>query len=144
MNPRTALRLLAASSLLVGCVQTYYTRPGTLKPGMASVPPAERTAAWQHAVGALLNEGYVPQVLNESAGYISAKRREDLANDALTGTMATVVVSPEGAVRVEVSGVGQYSSEEAFLSAVTERQDHILQAIMTAHQAAPAPPRAAP
>ena len=124
--------LFSMATLLAGCVQAYYTRPGALKPATATVAPAERTAVWQHAVSALLDQGYVPQVLNESAGYISARRREDLAADALTGTMTTVVVSPEGVVRVELSGTGLYSSEQAFFSAVAERQGQIMQAILGA------------
>ncbi len=85
---------------------------------------------------ALLDQGYVPQVLNESAGYINAKRREDLADDALAGTMATVAISPEGAVRVEVSGVGYFHSEQAFLDAVRARQGQIMQAVMSARGSA--------
>jgi hypothetical protein len=123
---------LSASTLLAGCAQTYYTRPGTFKPAMANVAPAERLSVWQHAVSGLLDQGYVPQVLNEGAGYISAKRREDLNDDALTGTMATVVISPEGAVRVELSGIGVFSSEQAFFNAVGQRQAQIMQAIMGA------------
>jgi len=46
--------------------------------------------------------------------------------------MTTVVVSPEGVVRVEVSGVGVYSSEQAFFGAVSERQSQIMQAILGA------------
>ena len=122
--------LMAAAAFLAGCTQAYYTRPGTLRPATAAVAPADRLSTWQHAVIALLDQGYVPQVLNEGAGYISAKRREDLTSDALTGTMATVVVSPEGAVRVELSGVGLFTSEQAFLDAVVARQAQILQAIM--------------
>ena len=123
---------LAMMVSLGGCVQAYYTRPGNLRPETATVAAAERTLVWQHAVGALLDQGYVPQVLDEAAGYISAGRREDLVNDALTGTLATVVVSPEGVVRVEVSGVGLYRSEKAFLDAVIERQVEIMQAILRA------------
>jgi hypothetical protein len=121
--------LLSAGALVVGCNQMYYTRPGARTPATATTAAAERTAVWQHAVVALLDQGYVPEVLNESAGYINAKRREDLVGDALTGTMATVVVSPNGTVRVEVSGAGLFSSEKAFLSAVATRQGWLLQAI---------------
>ena len=124
--------LLLGSTLLSGCVRAYYTRPGTLKPAMASVTPAERAAVWQHSVTALLEQGYVPLVLNEAAGYVSARRREDLVDDALIGTMATVVVSPEGGVRVEVSGTGLYGSEQDFLNAVLQRQTDLLQAIVAA------------
>jgi hypothetical protein len=125
--------LVLLTMLSVGCVSPYYTRPGTLKPAIASVSREERTLAWQHAVTGLLDQGYVPQVLNESAGYIDARRREDILADALTGTMATVVISPEGAVRVEVSGTGLYHSEQEFLDAVTARQNQIMQAILVAH-----------
>jgi len=141
-NRSSALRVslsFVAGLALAGCVSTYYTRPGALRPSTATVAPAERIAAWQHAIGALLDQGYVPQVVDATAGYIQARRREDLANDALTGTMATVVISPEGNVRVEVTGIGQYSSEDAFLKAVGERQDVILRAIMAAHASATRP-----
>jgi hypothetical protein len=123
--------VLSVAALQLGCAQTFYTRPGSLTPATATVPPAERTLVWQHAVGALLQQGYVPQVLNEGAGYISARRREDIADDALLGTMATVLVSPEGAVRVELSGAGLFNSERTFLDAVTARQSQIMQAIMS-------------
>jgi hypothetical protein len=129
MRIRHSLASLSFAMLLAGCVQTYYTRPGALRPSLATIAPAERASVWQHAVIALLDQGYVPQVLNEAAGYISARRREDLADDALTGTMATVVISPEGTLRVEVSGVGAFSSEQAFFNAVGARQDQIMQAI---------------
>jgi hypothetical protein len=128
--------VLSVAPSLLGCAQTYYTRPGSFKPAMASVAPAERTAVWQHAVAALLDQGYVPQVLNEAAGYISAKRRDDLTDDALTGTLATVAISPEGMVRVELSGVGVFTSERAFLDAVATRQTQILQAVMSARASA--------
>jgi hypothetical protein len=127
-----ALSLPVAASL-TGCVQTYYTRPGTLQPATATIPPSERALVWQRAVPALLDQGYVPSVLNEGAGYISAKRREDLNDDALTGTMATVAISPEGLVRVELSGVGTFSSEQAFFTAVGQRQNQIMAAIMKGH-----------
>jgi hypothetical protein len=125
--------LVLLTMLSIGCVSPYYTRPGTLKPAIATVSREERTLAWQHAVTGLLDHGYVPQVLSESAGYISARRREDIVADALTGTMATVVISPEGAVRVEVTGTGLYHSEQEFLQAVTARQNEIMQAILAAH-----------
>jgi hypothetical protein len=127
---RPLVLLFAMTTLVGGCVRAYYTRPGTLKPSMATVAPTERAAVWQHAVSALLDQGYVPQVLNEAAGYISARRRDDLADDALIGTMATVMVSADGPVRVEVSGTGIYSSEQDFLQAVTERQSQIMQAVL--------------
>ncbi len=127
-----SLVAVSLAVLLGGCVQTYYTRPGTLKPAMAQVAVADRTSVWQHAVTALLDNGYVPQVLNESAGYVTAKRREDFVGDALTGTLATVVVSPEGLVRVEVSGTGLFSSEADFINAVQTRQGQILQAVVAA------------
>jgi len=44
--------------------------------------------------------------------------------------MATVMVSADGPVRVEVSGTGIYSSEQDFLQAVTERQSQIMQAVL--------------
>jgi hypothetical protein len=136
MRVHLSLALLSLATLLVGCSQTYYTRPGSLQPATSTAAPAERTLVWQHAVIALLDQGYVPQVLNEGAGYISARRREDIADDALIGTMATVVISPKGAVRVELSGAGLFSSERAFFDAVGARQSQIMQAIMGARASA--------
>ena len=60
----------------------------------------------------------------------------DIADDALIGTMATVVISPEGAVRVELSGAGLFSSERAFFDAVGARQSQIMQAIVGARASA--------
>ncbi len=96
--------------LATGCVAPYALRPGTVAPVTATVPPEQRTMVWQHAIAVLLDEGYVPQVLNESACFVSAKQRDDVVAGT-TGTIgATVVVtvSPEGIVRVQVSGNGIY------------------------------------
>jgi hypothetical protein len=128
---RFSLRwLLAFSVLLCGCTSFYRVRPGTLEPGRATIPPDQRAAVWQRAVGVLLDQGYVPQVLNADAGFISAKRREDIANDAFAGTIALVYISPEGGVRVEVSGGGIFHSEDQFLDAVNQRQKLLLTLIV--------------
>jgi len=65
-------------------------------------------------------------VLNEAASFINAKRREDFENDPLARTLVLVYISPDGAVRVEVSGVGYFASEKQFISAIGERQRVIL------------------
>jgi hypothetical protein len=127
----TWLALVVSCVLFPGCSAIYYAHPGTLSPALAQISPAERTALWQRAVPALLDEGYVPQVMNEHAGYISARRREDLVGDALIGTMATVVITTEGKVRVEVSGSGYFRSEEDFRGAVRERQQSLMNRIVS-------------
>src|SRR4029077_5816304 len=96
----------------------------------AVVPPEQRDLVWRRAVGVLLDQGYVPQVLSADAGYISAKRREDIADDAFAGTIALVYISPEGRVRVEVSGGGIFHSESQFLDAVNQRQKLLLTLIV--------------
>jgi hypothetical protein len=81
MRPSLSFGLAALATSLANCSQVYYTRPGSgaLRPATAAVAPADRTAVWQRAVVALLEQGYVPQILNEAAGYISARRREDIS-----------------------------------------------------------------
>jgi hypothetical protein len=116
--------------LFWGCTSIYYVRPGTLEPDRAQVAPEERAAIWKRAVGVLLDQGYVPQVMNESASFISAKRRDDFVNDSLSGTLALVYISPDGGVRVEVAGSGIFHSEQQFLSAVGERQRLLLKLIL--------------
>lgn len=122
--------LLLLSSLLSGCASYYYVHPGRLEPSRAQIAPDERTALWRRAIGVLLDQGYAPQVLNEAALFISARRREDFDNDALAKTMVSVYISAEGAVRVEMSGVGLFTSEKQFLAAVGERQQLILNLIL--------------
>jgi hypothetical protein len=136
--------IVIALTSLPACASFYYVRPGTLQPSTANVAQARRVEVWQNAVNVLLDQGYVPEVLNESAAYISAKRREDIADDNLAGTIALVTVSPNGLVRVQVSGVGYFHSESEFLAAVSERQRLLLDAIArtsdVSSPAAPAPP----
>ena len=127
----------AVALLTVGCNQYYRSRPGALGPAKTQIAPGERALAWQHAIGAVVEQGYIPVVLNESGGFISAKRREDLTDDALIGSIVTVVIAPEGTVRVELSGAGFFSNEQDFLDAVTKRQAKIMQAIVSAHAAPP-------
>jgi hypothetical protein len=122
--------LLGLSFVLSGCVSLYYVHPGALEPSRAQIAPEERIALWRRAVGVLLDQGYVPQVLNESTFFISAKRREDFDNDPLAKTMVTLFISPEGAVRVELTGVGLYTSEKEFLREVGERQRKILDLLL--------------
>jgi hypothetical protein len=121
---------LAVSLLLGGCSSYYHVHPGTLEPGRTVVAPDQRAELWRRAVGVLLDQGYVPQVLNENAGYISAKRREDLDDDAFAGTIALVYISTEGNVRVEVSGGGLFHSESQFVEAVRQRQQLLLNLIV--------------
>ncbi len=46
--------------------------------------------------------------------------------------MTTVVISPEGTVRVEISGTGLFQSEQDFLSAVETRPSQIMQTMLGA------------
>lgn len=130
--------LLVLSSLFLGC-SYYHVHPGALEPSRAQIPPEERATLWHRAIGILLDQGYVPQVLNESASFIRATRREDFENDPLAKTLVLVYISPEGAVRVEVSGVGYFASEKQFISAIGERQRVILNLILNRSEGATTP-----
>lgn len=130
--------LLVLASLLPGCTY-YHVHPGALEPSRAQVAPEERAALWRRAIGVLLEQGYVPDVLNEAASFISAKRREDFENDPLAKTLAVVYISPDGAVRVEVSGIGYFASEKQFLDAISERQRTILDLILNRSRGAVTP-----
>ena len=121
---------LVAAPLLTGCVTLYHVHPGTLPVSSASIPPDQKDAVWKRAVIVLLDQGYVPQVLNEAAFYINAKRREDIDNDAFAGTIALFSITPDGHVRVEVSGTGLFHSEQQFVAAVGQRQDELLRLIL--------------
>jgi hypothetical protein len=128
--------LLLAFLFLSGCADVFTSRPGTTLPAMATIPVADRDVVWERAIPVLLDEGYVPLVVNQQAGYISAKRREDFNDDTLVGTMATVVVTTSGVVRLEVSGVGYFHSAEEFQAAVKTRQQRLLSRILNpAHPA---------
>ena len=135
------LRLGVAAALVLlvssACFNSYLVRPGETPVAFGHTPSEQRLMTWQRAVYALLEQGYVPDLLNESAGYISAKRREDLQADALTGTVAVVVVAPDGTVRVQVSGVGLFTSEDDAKKQIGERQTLLLAAILG--PSAPAP-----
>ena len=126
---RFASTLLALSLLIAGC-SYYHVHPGALEPSVGHVTPEERAVVWRRAIGVLLDQGYVPQVLNEAASFISAKRGEDFENDPLARTLVLVYISPDGAVRVEVSGVGYFASEKQFISAIGERQRVLLDLIL--------------
>ena len=133
MNIRR-LRLISAFPVVLTtffCACTYYhVYPGALEPSRAQVTPDQRVEVWQEAVGVLLDQGYVPQVLNERACFISARHREDFENDPLAQTFALVHISPDGVVRVELTGVGYFSSQDAFITAIRERQHVIFDLIM--------------
>ncbi|HSY49038.1 MAG TPA: hypothetical protein VLC46_09515 [Thermoanaerobaculia bacterium] len=131
MLRRSILRLaLVAAPLLTGCVNFYHVHPGTLPVSSASIPPDQKDAVWKRAVVVLLDQGYVPQILNHDAYYISAKRREDIDNDAFAGTIALFSITADGQVRVEVSGGGLFHSEQQFIAAVGQRQDELLRLIL--------------
>ncbi|HEX4351580.1 MAG TPA: hypothetical protein VGL61_16175 [Kofleriaceae bacterium] len=105
--------LLLATCLFAGCLPDALPQavhPGDLPPLVATVAPDQRVATWNRAITVLLDEGYVPQILNQDAAYISAKRRDAATDtDELAGTNVIVTISPQGAVRVEIAGGGVYT-----------------------------------
>jgi hypothetical protein len=128
---RSMATLFIVSSLLSGgCTHWYRVHPGALEPSTAVVPPDQRSAVWNRAIVVLLDQGYVPQVLSEPACFISAKRREDIADDAFAGTIALFTISPEGRIRLQIAGTGLFHSEDQFLAAVHQRQDFIVSEIL--------------
>ena len=118
------------AAVLSGCSMLYRVRPGQTRPATAAVDPEQRAAIWQRAVTVLLDEGYIPELLNESVCFISARRRADLVDDALAGTLVLIAISPEGNLRVEVGGSGIFPSEQELLRAVSELQSHLLDLIV--------------
>jgi hypothetical protein len=134
--------LCAFALLLVGCYTPYVVRPGAIPPATTQVPTAERGLLWQRAVGVLLEEGYVPQVLNEAACYVSGRQREDADYGALSGTMAIVTIAPDGVLRVEVSGGGLYQTADDINGDVSKRQMHLLRRIVGQSEPSPAHPGA--
>jgi hypothetical protein len=133
MNPES-LRLLAglafATATTSGCYTIHIARPGTLPLAVATIPPDQRVVAWNRAVAALIDAGFVPQVFNETACYVSARRRDDLGDDILSGAMAIVQVTPEGLVRVQISGLGTFSSQDALNAEIRRRQIDLVQRIL--------------
>jgi hypothetical protein len=134
------LKILFAAALATGCNQ--FLRPGDL-PALTAQTSGDRVRTWQRSIDVLLDEGYVPDVLNEAAGYISAKQRDDVQIGKLSGTSVIVTVSPEGRLRVEVSGHGTYASSSGLVDDLNAVQKDLLAKIMAAAQA-PAPQPAAP
>ena len=137
MQTRLVATAVVLAAVLSGCSMLYRVRPGQSKPAMAVVAPEQRAAIWQRAVTILLDEGFIPELLNESVCFISARRRADLVDDALAGSLVLIAISPEGNLRVEVGGSGIFQSERDLLSAVSELQGHLLSLIV--RQAVPTP-----
>lgn len=103
--------VVAMFCVLAACGPSAYAlRPGDLPPMLERVAPDQRVATWNRAIAVLLDEGYVPQALNEAACYISAKQRDDATVAELAGTFAIVTISPDGVVRVEIGGAGVYDN----------------------------------
>jgi len=125
-------RLLLVLSVLTGC--NYYLRPNELAPVVSQVEPEQRLATWNRAVVVLLDEGYVPDSLDANACFISARMRDDVQVGKLQGTLAMVVVAPDGRLRVAVSGHGEYTSSSGLLRDLTAEQERITKEIL-----APAP-----
>lgn len=130
MKPAHAGLILVVAASLGACTQRYVIRPGELPPIVAQVAPDQRTALWHHAIEVMLDEGYVPQVLDESAGYISGKQRDDLTTGPLAGTMAIVTISPTGRLRVQISGAGIYHDASELERDITSIQERLVQEIV--------------
>lgn len=135
--------LLIASLALPACYSTRLLRPGEVEPLTARVAPDARMPTWHAAINVLLDDGYVPQVLDATAGYIAARARDDIQNDSLQNTMAIVTIAPDGTVRVQVSGLGQFRSDQDLVTTVQATQHKLFDDIMRAvppPAPAPAPP----
>ncbi len=126
------MRLLTVAAL-VSCVaacavtQTYSLRPDDLPARVGQIDPSERVAAWNRAIEVLMQQGYEPQVLNQDAGYISAKMRNNAPEDALVGTRAIIKITPQGKVSVEVGGVGNYASGSELESYIDSMKSTLLE-----------------
>jgi hypothetical protein len=128
---RAAIALVAVGGALAGgCVNWYYAHPGAIGAAMANTAPAARSELWQRAVLVLIDNGYVPQVLNEQAAYIMARRREDIADDAFARTIAIFTISSKGQARLGISGEGRFRSEAEFVAAAQERQEALLKLVL--------------
>ena len=126
-----SIRLVVVTlALSSGCTAPYLLRPGDLPPRVIQLDPATRVALWHRAIDVLLDEGYVPQVLNEAACFISAKQRDDVQVGQLAGTTALVTISPEGRLRLEVGGVGIYHSQSELQRDVSATEDRVIREIV--------------
>ena len=136
------MRFIALAIVLMagGCYTPYWVRPGEVPPATATVPPEQRNVTWQRSVGVLLEEGYVPQVLNEGACYVSGRQRDDAENGVLAGSMAIVTIAPDGLLRVEVAGRGLYLSQDHLNTDVRQLQAHLLRRILNQPELALPPP----
>ena len=135
------IKLILGLTVLSGCATPMLLRPGDVAPITAQVS-GERVATWQRAIVVLLDEGYIPQVLNEAACYISAKQRDDVTTGALAGTTAIVMISPDGVLRVEVGGAGVYNSAADLERDVEAVQNRLVQEIQSRAALPSAPPLA--
>lgn len=134
--------LALVSCLFTACASPQALRPGDLPPIVSRVSPEQRVATWNRAIGVLLDEGYVPEVLNQDGGYISAKRRDDGSDtDELAGTFSIVMIAPDGVVRVEIAGGGVYSDVNKLAHDLRAIQERLAAKIA---QPAPLPPPTAP
>jgi hypothetical protein len=118
-----------------GC--NFYVRPGEMAPAMATVSPGQRTATWNRALAVLLAAGWVPQVLDEQAGYIGAKRRDDDDFENLAGAYISVLIDPSGQLSIQIAGHGTFRSQQALEATVKSFQDQLL----TSTIGGPAPAR---
>jgi hypothetical protein len=135
---KLATFMLACGLALSGCYTSWVVRPGSLTPATANVAPADRSATWQRAIQVLLEEGYVPMAMNEAAGFVSGRQRDDVQLGTLTGATAIVTIAPDGWLRVEVAGAGYYTSEDDIVRECATRQQNLLRRIL----AAPSPAQA--
>lgn len=115
---------------LVGSGCHFALLPRAIPPATGTVAADQRVATWHRAIQALLEAGYVPQVLNESACFVSAEMRDDVSLGTLSHSRAFVLISPEGRVEVEASGSGEYASQGALAADVERIQRDLLARIV--------------
>jgi hypothetical protein len=125
--------------VLSGCA--YYVRPGEIQPAAAVVSPEQRVATWNRALTVLLAAGWVPQVLDEKACFIGARRRDDDDFENLAGAYISVQIDPAGQLRLQIAGRGTFRSQEALETTVRSFQDQLLAGIVGAGAAPVRPPR---
>jgi hypothetical protein len=116
-------------ALLPACYRFTVLRPGGLRPATAQLPPDLRDEVWNRAIGILLDEGFVPELLNESACFIRAKQRSDLVADQTALQTAVLTIGRSGLVRVDVWGAGDYSligGDRDLAEDLAREQDHLL------------------
>ena len=112
-----------------GCATTSTVPPSAHRAAMASVPPAQRLEVWRRAIAVLLDDGYIPELLDEPAAFIRARRLDNT-------NVATFLVAPDGVARLELSGVVTTSFFDDPIVELGKRQTALLKSIVDPRPAA--------